>query len=468
MKVHLLRSRDVSRDFYNQVYEFLIIDDSSFIICQSRRTVSFSGETLTWDEIFSSCNQVRQEQQIPDDEFIVLLTSLPNEDNWFSACDPQGLNNIFIHTGDWEYYVPCDPQYPVAYQIVENILERLMNFDLQSMIDHAHVPPRGCISDMCNWKAEINLKIRTGDICEECLSILVEQNVDPEIIQYAMLVFDRVRDQALFARKYRHGPQSNDHYLPFSIATTRRKMICSVDPFKKFFLLLDHFDSIVRTTVLMFGPIIYQDDFNVFCVEQQLNGHPSLGHWVMALRKLSQEQNRIGAEGVGLGDDLFTRIKDVADYADRNEIVSLRNDTRGHGYVNPGNHSYLAKFENLAPIIEEIERVLLPIQTRYQLYFVSTSSNVGQNIIDVSFFSMMGSHPDFVEDSIQIVGGGDHPVPITQRTYAYARQERRWYDLHPYILYDNCPICMHNRVLLSDGRNYIDPYIGHRVEMPGC
>ena len=468
MNVHLFRSKDVDRDFYNQVFEFLILDDSSIILRQHQDAISFPDETLSWDEIFSRCNQLRQEMEIPCEEFVILLTSRPNENNWFSACDPSGQNNIFVHTSNWEYYVPCEGQYPVAYQVVENVLERLIYDDIEAIIKDAHEPPRGCIGDMCSWKADISLKLRTGDICDECLALLVEREVDPEIIRYALAIFDKVRAQVLFSQEYREDSRADDSVLPFPIAITRRKMICASEPLKKLLMLLDHFDSIVRTTVLMVGNIIHENDFESFCETQRLDSRPALGHWVSALRKLSQAQGEEGDGAIGLQMDFIERLRAIADFAEQETIVSLRNERRGHGYAHLSDNPYLSDFERLAPTIKEIEKVLLPILTRYRLCYVVRSSKVDTNTFDVIYQSLMGSHPDFAEDTIQVISTSTDTIPIGGRIYAYFKQKNRWYKLHPFIIYDTCPICMHNRVLLSDGKKFIDPYIGHRVQMPGC
>jgi hypothetical protein len=40
-----------------------------------------------------------------EDEFIILLTSKRNDQNWFASPDPKGTRSIFIHTSEWNDYL---------------------------------------------------------------------------------------------------------------------------------------------------------------------------------------------------------------------------------------------------------------------------------------------------------------------------------------------------------------------------
>jgi hypothetical protein len=56
------------------------------------------------------------------EDFVILLTEVANEKNWFSALDPDNLYNGFVHTDDWEHYIDCQPQFPIAYEVIAQIL----------------------------------------------------------------------------------------------------------------------------------------------------------------------------------------------------------------------------------------------------------------------------------------------------------------------------------------------------------
>ena len=253
-------------------------------------------EILSWQSLFAECAHFRQASNIPLEDFVVLLTSRKNDMNWFSAYDSNGSNSVFIGTDDWEYYVPSESKYPIAYEVIVNLLQKMTCSNIEEMIQYAHMTPRGCINDMCEWKPEITFKLRTADICEDCLQLLNDHGVEPGIIQQALAIFDAIRQEVLFSRLY-HIQREDDTATPFPIAITRRKMNAAVEPLSKFLMMLDHFDSIIRTSVLLLGCVLLESKFADFNRAQKLNGRPSLGHWTSAFRELPRLQ-RTDIEGV--------------------------------------------------------------------------------------------------------------------------------------------------------------------------
>ena len=58
--------------------------------------------------------------------------------------------NVFIHTADWETFIPGDPKYPVAYQVISNVLQLQMSDDLAQKEDCLHEVAIGCMNDSRN------------------------------------------------------------------------------------------------------------------------------------------------------------------------------------------------------------------------------------------------------------------------------------------------------------------------------
>lgn len=134
---------------------------------------------------------------------MVLLTRRPNALNWFSAFDKQ--QNVFIHTADWEKFIPGDPKYPVAYQVISNVLQFQMTGDLAQKEDCLHEVAIGCMNDFCQDKSQIALKLRTGDICGDCLEKLKAAEVPDRVVDAAMQGFDQLRKQMLFRQGFRRS-----------------------------------------------------------------------------------------------------------------------------------------------------------------------------------------------------------------------------------------------------------------------
>lgn len=159
------------------------------------------GHPLSWRELFSLCNRFRATGRIAEDDFVVLVTRRKNALNWFSHFDQQ--RNIFVHAGDWEYYLKASHRFPVAYQVVENILQYLMRLDTEEYPNpYIHLEPLGCMNDYCGKKSQVILKLRTGDICPACLDKMRAEAVDDSIINQGIGVFEYIREQLLFKQGF--------------------------------------------------------------------------------------------------------------------------------------------------------------------------------------------------------------------------------------------------------------------------
>jgi hypothetical protein len=159
------------------------------------------GKPLSWRELFSLCEFYRKTFKVKKDDFVVLLTLRKNALNWFSHCDEN--KNIFVHAGDWEYYTKAPQKYPVAYQVIENVMQHLMRLDTEQIPNpFIHAEPLGCMNDFCQNKQQVILKLRTGDICHDCLSKLKDEQVDDEVVNQAIGIFEVIRSQLLFKQGF--------------------------------------------------------------------------------------------------------------------------------------------------------------------------------------------------------------------------------------------------------------------------
>ncbi|WP_157580822.1 hypothetical protein [Rudanella lutea] len=156
---------------------------------------------LSWRELFGVCQFYRSTRRVDPTHEVVLLTSRPNALNWFSAFDGQG--NIFIHTADWERYVSAEAKYPIAYQVLSNTLQQRMG--LAKDVTLTHKEPIGCMNDFCGEKQQISLKLRTGDICTECLEGLMQAEVPHVLVESALSGFEQLRRQMLFRQGFRRS-----------------------------------------------------------------------------------------------------------------------------------------------------------------------------------------------------------------------------------------------------------------------
>jgi len=208
MKIILTRSADVDSTLFAEVANFLQAVPGSVISAIPISTIKMipDGSDNEWktpefDDFFGKCDGLRQfsGQPIDKDDIVVLLTGIPNDQNWFSAFQlPTSKRNIFICTEDWEYYIPKPKvHYAIAYQVVENCLQVLMDLDYKKEENHPyiHVKSRGCLNDFCGDKRDVILKIRTADICETCVDKIKEIKEANKFFPFANKVMLQVREK---------------------------------------------------------------------------------------------------------------------------------------------------------------------------------------------------------------------------------------------------------------------------------
>lgn len=158
---------------------------------------------MTWNQIFHICNSFRRTNGIGNNEFVVFLTELGNEHNWFTAGDPSGAKNLFVQTAFWEQFQQSDQRYPVAYHIMTGLLVKEVYKNYADMESYLHKDARGCYMDFCKEKKDVTLKLRTADICPSCLNLLEERRVSKPVVSHVLNVIEGIREQMLFKSRFR-------------------------------------------------------------------------------------------------------------------------------------------------------------------------------------------------------------------------------------------------------------------------
>jgi hypothetical protein len=207
MKVYLTSTPEFSLDVLNEValilnqtpgeLEFISskpLTARQYGLTYPKMNSIESIKCLTFDEFFGLCAKHRIDRDIPDDAYVVLVTSIKNDLNWFSAFRS---NNIFIHGKEWEYYTKRDSKFGIAYQTLENIFQSQirLNIDDIEKEPNIHMKSIGCINDMCINKTEILLKLRTADICDACINRAENENVDTLILDHISRIIRSIREE---------------------------------------------------------------------------------------------------------------------------------------------------------------------------------------------------------------------------------------------------------------------------------
>jgi len=170
------------------------------------RTFSFPflRKTTKWTTIFDKCNSYRLNNNIPSNEFVILLTEVSNTNNWFASLDEKMPFNGFIHTADWNHFIKCQDSFPIAFEVIALVLQKHMFNDYNEARSSVHLDPIGCINDMCLEKKDIKLKLRTADICPDCMNKLKGKLTFAEINQ-ALNTMESLRVKMLFSQNFKQN-----------------------------------------------------------------------------------------------------------------------------------------------------------------------------------------------------------------------------------------------------------------------
>ena len=157
---------------------------------------------LKWEDIFDRCISFRLKNDISEFEFVILLTDKGNEFNWFAAPDPKGGRNGFVQTSGLGFYLPGFSRASIVYLITTHLLRHYMFSDIREMSEGVHQTSVGCMNDFCGNKNELILKIRTADLCSDCVKRLEEKQVDPLLANQVFEIMEATRSEILFRDRY--------------------------------------------------------------------------------------------------------------------------------------------------------------------------------------------------------------------------------------------------------------------------
>jgi hypothetical protein len=209
-------------------------------------------------------------------------------------------------------------------------------------------------------------------------------------------------------------------------------------------LLLDHFDCLIRYAVVtqraLSGP-----------PKLVIPPRPGLGWWADQIGKIAET-------------DAFRGVKRLLE-SDR--IVHLRNERRGHGYVQAGTGAYGSDVQTLELALARLEAVLLPV-LRETTPVLVRGMNLQSGTYHVFGDRLVGSNSLFASFDLQLPQGVA-PTSVGLESVGHVvlwnEAKTRFITLDPYVRETICPDCRHPRVLLADGDVYIDVLLGHRVKL---
>jgi hypothetical protein len=212
------------------ILEYEVIND----FLEWEKPLKKGSEKLSFNDLFELCKTYRRyylnSKGISKSDYVVILTNIKNENNWFSSFRDK---NIFIDTNGWEDYTGKDPKYGIAYQVVENIFQSILNINVEigevESEPNVHWNPEGCINDMCQDKKDIILKLRTAEICDNCINRLESEGADVEIAIQIQDIIGEIRKGLVTHIKDRLKPKAR----PLAVRKNGRKFEIYIEGIKE-------------------------------------------------------------------------------------------------------------------------------------------------------------------------------------------------------------------------------------------
>jgi len=184
------------------INSYSLYDESPSERHYSEKTFPFKEPQLTWEDLFLICEKYRRKYTVPENDLVFLLTDVSNDKNWFGSVD-QKMRNVFIQTSNWSSFFgsEIDSRFPIAYEVVVWTLRIMMYRNRYELSQQLHAQPKGCMMDFCEHKSQIVLKMRTADICGDCLDFIQKRDVNRTALNQILETMDGIRSNILFRER---------------------------------------------------------------------------------------------------------------------------------------------------------------------------------------------------------------------------------------------------------------------------
>ena len=443
--VVLFAERAVDRTHMDEVLRWFERNPGPISVAAVKRPVELEltpEGILLPDTAFAKLNELRVEHNVSPDGFVMLLTKSPNKKNWYAVQDPDNMHNGFGHIDDFSWVTSAPSHVISTHYLLKSIFNSLIKDADVSWEKQLHREPRGCLFDFCVIKSELNFKLRTADICGDCMDLFREIGIPDALLRQTVKIMEAYRPLALNTGQFREAQSEFDRW-PFPVAVTRHTVVQATNPLLKFLLLLDHFDSLIRyfylTREVLAGRAPVMEE------------RPALGWW------LDQLAHSLRGE---------RSYREVVAIAQRENVVALRNERRGHGWMAASAEAYAHEAGRLEKIIAQIEAELSPFFEKHRL-LIPRQIEPSDAVYLIAGETLSGSH--LLHPPFQIkVTADPRSVGLSRINEVFVADARmeKFYRMSPYIRSAVCPTCHHHRVLITDGGNtYIDVFMGHRVKL---
>jgi hypothetical protein len=198
MKIHLFSINSTHNELLNNTLDKLVEFKGQFkFILNTEYNYNIEDKSFdSFESLFEICDNFREKKKIEKTDVAILISPL-SYSGYFSSFE-HNSRNIFICTENWQLFSNAEKPLLIAHQVIENILQCLSGFEEKN----AHNPSIGCINDMCIDKSDITLKLRTADICPECIQLFLQGGLTNAMLFESMKFLESLRKDFLLQNSY--------------------------------------------------------------------------------------------------------------------------------------------------------------------------------------------------------------------------------------------------------------------------
>jgi len=312
MKVHLINSKNFSPILYDEIFAFLSQFSSpiEFVRTEMASTY-FLKRKFLFEDAFGHCQNYRSEQNLPKNDYVVIITTSTEANGWFSHYDLEG--NIYVVAHDISDGVKhIEKKYFFAYEIVCNILQNAMQLDVHEPRHrklYIHKAPQGCMNDFCDTKTQIMLKFKTADICPTCYQYALKRGLTTPMISQIKAIGEKIRLEVITT------PELNVNEISNIVYNKKQKTIYLKDTGRE--LELVNLSKAIYVFFMMHpeGVSLHQFsniDFDFYQIYKDIN-EATTNHRIRSNETLRKTTKRLGT-GDALSKKISvinTRLKDL-------------------------------------------------------------------------------------------------------------------------------------------------------------
>ena len=219
MNVHIIRDEHCPLAVYQNVFEKLsksagvirfiksmddnlVADDTDDMFDEKEGESKNKYRFLSFSQLYDICENYRKKHSIDKNDHVFLLSGANNYQNWFSNMDYQG-NNYFVQVTEWELFfgTEIEVSFLLCYHVMAWLLKRKLFSSEDEVMAAVHTKAKGCMMDFCQDKRDITLKIRTADVCPECLNIIKSKDVPFNFLNQVFSLWEEIRKNIVFRER---------------------------------------------------------------------------------------------------------------------------------------------------------------------------------------------------------------------------------------------------------------------------